>query len=179
MNGFSAHALLEGFAVSFLNAGHFVVAYCVQLVVSHRGGFSVELVQADGLVCVFQSSDVKRISAVIYQYFRVAADFGKVDNVIFHILVIRADAVVPAQCLGGSSERLNHFARPNFGEHTFMEGVCRHEAASGQSDAVSHQCTNGRRTAHGARNSGTHCAVYADAYKHHAQHTKNFCNCFH
>ena len=144
MDGFLHTLLFQCLAVAFLNARHLVIAASVQFVVSYRRGRSVEVVQRNGFVRVFEFLNVQRIGGVVHQHIGVATQFGKVDNVVIDVLVVTLDAVIPSEAFGGRAERLNHFTRPDFGKHggagapLWQDGTCK------QARHVTRHRTSGR-----------------------------------
>ena len=164
--------------MAFKHAAHFVVADSVQLVVSQGRGLCVELVKAYGLVSIGQRCNVQRIGSVIHQHSRVAAQLREVDNVVIDVLVIAADAVVPAQLFRRSTESLNHFACPDFSEHASMKCTGWQHSACNHTDNIANDCASFCGAAKdGHAQSCTHDSVCHKCEKHEGQPSKNTFHC--
>ncbi len=138
---------VECLFVAFYDGSHLVVAERVEFVVGDAGGLALVFVEAHGDVAVGERLHLQRVGRVVHKHFGVYSDIDHVDRVLFYILVVAADFVVPSDCGGSGAERFHKFACPHFGIKPGAERWRvrdRHERRAYR-NAVERQCSGERR----------------------------------
>ena len=154
----------------------------VKLVVGDAGGLALVFVEAHGDVAVFERLDLQRIGGVVHKHFGIYSHIHHVDNVLFHILVVAADLVIPPDCGGCGAECLYKLACPRFGIKPGAERVGGCETAyerRAYRNAVERQCSGERRDTHGHTEGRAHCGGQRNSDNHaHKGEKKSFHSSF-
>ena len=170
--------LLEEHVLVFLDhEGHLVVTDGMQFIVGNRSRARLEFIELHGLVTVGEFLYGQRVGRIVYQNFRVRTDIDEVDGVGFHIRVVGANGIVPADAFRGCPEGFDKFARPCFGIDTRGQHARRHEAAAqrrGRRHAVhGRDARNGVKVEY-AGNGGSDCGIDTERCEHAQKGKKEF-----
>ncbi|GFI07503.1 hypothetical protein IMSAGC006_02260 [Muribaculaceae bacterium] len=173
---------VECLFVAFYDGSHLVVAERVEFVVGDAGGLALVFVEAHGDVAVGERLHLQRVGRVVHKHFGVYSDIDHVDRVLFYILVVAADFVVPSDCGGSGAERFHKFACPHFGIKPGAERVGGCETAHERRayrNAVERQCSGERRDTHGHTEGRAHCGGQRHSDNHaHKGEKKSFHSSF-